>query len=286
MRRPQWIGALLLALVVAGAFAWLGQWQLSFAVQAENDDAASSEIARPMSMVTDAGTSVADTAAGMVVTTSGEFVPGDFQIIEQRMHGGELGVWVSGHLASDEGHLAVAIGWARTNADAARAIDALDARSAVSGLSVGVEGRYMPPDGAMLPRPDEDPMSITSMAPAQLVNLWQPFDGSAYAGFLVMHPGEGESPIESSTMTKLGLVAIDSVPPLPVEKINWLNLFYAVEWVVFAGFAIFFWYRLARDAWEKEHELRLLAAAGPDAREAGIRGTDTPSGSQAEQGSP
>ncbi len=286
MRRPQWIGALLLALVVAGAFAWLGQWQLSFAVQAENDGAASSEIARPMSAVTDAGTSVADTAAGMVVSTSGTLVPGDFRIIEQRMHGGEQGVWVSGHLAAEEGHLAVAIGWARTDADAARAIDALDALSAESGLSVGVEGRYMPPDGAMLPRPDEDPMSITSMAPAQLVNLWQPFDGSAYAGFLVMHPGEGESPIDSSTMTKLGLVAIDSVPPLPVEKINWLNLFYAVEWVVFAGFAIFFWYRLARDAWEKEHELRLLASAESGTHGTQMHGSGAPSGAQAEQVSP
>ena len=144
----------------------------------------------------------------------------------------------------------------------------------------------MPPDGAMLPRPDEDPMSITSMAPAQLVNLWQPFDGSAYAGFLVMHPGEGESPIDSSTMTKLGLVAIDSVPPLPVEKINWLNLFYAVEWVVFAGFAIFFWYRLARDAWEKEHELRLLASAESGTHGTQMHGSGAPSGAQAEQVSP
>ncbi len=26
-RRPKWIGALAFALVVAGVFAWLGQWQ-------------------------------------------------------------------------------------------------------------------------------------------------------------------------------------------------------------------------------------------------------------------
>jgi surfeit locus 1 family protein len=36
--------------------------------------------------------------------------------------------------------------------------------------------------------------------------------------------------------------------------LNWLNIFYAVEWVIFAGFAIFLWYRLARDAWERELE--------------------------------
>ena len=35
---------------------------------------------------------------------------------------------------------------------------------------------------------------------------------------------------------------------------NWLNIFYAVEWAIFAGFAFYLWYRLARDAWEKEVE--------------------------------
>ena len=35
---------------------------------------------------------------------------------------------------------------------------------------------------------------------------------------------------------------------------NWLNIFYAAEWAVFAGFAFYLWYRLAKDAWEKEVE--------------------------------
>jgi hypothetical protein len=39
-----------------------------------------------------------------------------------------------------------------------------------------------------------------------------------------------------------------------------LNIFYAIEWVVFAGFAVFLWYRLVRDAWEREEELREEAA--------------------------
>lgn len=29
---------------------------------------------------------------------------------------------------------------------------------------------------------------------------------------------------------------------------NWLNVFYALEWVVFAGFAVFLWWRLLADA--------------------------------------
>jgi surfeit locus 1 family protein len=43
-------------------------------------------------------------------------------------------------------------------------------------------------------------------------------------------------------------------------------VFYAVEWVVFAGFAVFLWYRLVRDAVERERDEAAaaeLAAAGP-----------------------
>ncbi len=258
MRRPQWIAALVLAMVVAAAFAWLGQWQLGFAVQQEAADSVSTERARPITEVTDAGIPVNDRAAGMVVTTSGVLVPGDFRVIESRTHREDVGAWVSGHLATTNGQLAVALGWAPTAEQAERAIDRLEAELAQPGVQLTVEGRYMPPDGAVNPQATESPQRIASMAPAQLVNLWQPFDGPAYAGFLVLHPASAGELLDPAAFGAFGLAIIDSVPPLPVEKINWLNLFYAVEWVVFAGFAIFFWYRLARDAWEKEHELRLL----------------------------
>lgn len=261
MRRPQWIAALLLALVVAGVFAWLGQWQLGFAIQQESSDAPSSERARPIAEVTAAGTPVNDVAAGMVVTTMGALVPGDLRVVEERRHGDALGVWISAHLATDAGALPIAIAWAPSSAVAERAIDALEAEFAAPGAELRVEGRYMPPDGAVDPDPAQSPQRVASMSPAQLVNLWQPFTGPAYAGFLVLHPGDAEGSLRAETLTGLDLEVIESVPPLPVEQINWLNLFYAVEWVVFAGFAIFFWYRLARDAWEKEHELRLLAEA-------------------------
>ena len=36
-------------------------------------------------------------------------------------------------------------------------------------------------------------------------------------------------------------------------SLNLLNVFYAVEWELFAGFAIFLWYRLVKDTWEEEN---------------------------------
>jgi len=37
-------------------------------------------------------------------------------------------------------------------------------------------------------------------------------------------------------------------------------VFYAIEWVVFAGFAFFLWYRLVKDARQREIEEAAAAA--------------------------
>lgn len=258
MVKPRWIAALLLALVVAGVFAWLGKWQLGHAIAVDTGDSAVSETARPIAELTAAGAPVTDTAAGMVVEAKGKLVPGDFRVVEQRRHGDDQGAWVTGHFATDDGaHLAVAIAWAPSAEGAERAIADLEADPALVGAELDLTGRYMPADAAAAPKPGEDPDRIVSMAPAQLVNVWAAFDGLAYPGYLVMHPA---APLDDSALQGLGLEVIDSVPPLPVESVNWLNLFYAAEWVVFAGFAVYLWYRLARDDWEKTHELMLLEA--------------------------
>lgn len=264
MTRPKWIGALLLAMLVAGGFAWLGQWQLGHAITLASEDAIDGEQPRALTAVTDPGDPVTDESAGTVLSATGSFVRGDYDIVEQRRNGDQEGAWLVGHFeveGSSGGQLAVAIGWAADVADAAQALAEFDTKA--SGQQFEIEGRYMPGDAPVVPRADQDPARILSMAPAQLVNLWQPFDGRAYAGFLVVHPASGAGPeqLSSSLLNSLGLDVIDSVPPLPVQTVNWLNVFYAAEWVVFAGFALFFWYRLARDDWEKIHELQMLEAA-------------------------
>lgn len=269
MRSPKWIAALALALLVAGVFAWLGRWQMSHAITVDDFDPTLSETVRPIAEVAEPGTPVTDVAAGMVLSARGAFVPGDFLVVEQRTNGGSVGAWAVGHFVVDAGelgnaadvadaagHLSVAIGWTPTAAEAQHAIDAFADNQALVAAQYEIVGRYMPSDAPVVPKPEEDPARIASMAPAQLINLWAPFDGPAYGGYLVLHPAD---PLSDATLSSLGLTAIDSVAPLPVETINWLNLFYAIEWVVFAGFAIFFWYRLTRDDWEKQHELRLLS---------------------------
>ena len=78
------------------------------------------------------------------------------------------------------------------------------------------------------------------LAVSELVNLWAQAPDGVYGGYVVAD----EAPA--------GLEAIDAPPPSTEVSLNLLNVFYAIEWVLFAGFAIFLWYRLVKDAWEEE----------------------------------
>lgn len=274
--RPSWIAALLLAFLVAAGFAWLGRWQLDNAIRTDTFDSVEFETPRPLSELAEPGVAVTEDAAGAVATTSGSIRADDLQIVAPRDNDGKRGAWVVGHLvipaddqgstaeANDEGdagtasnlrHLVVAIGWAPSVSAAEQTIDTLAAGSELDG-DWALEGRFMPPEGSSVPAVDEDPSLIQTMLPGYLVNLWNGYDGGAYAGYLVLHPtGETQGLLDA-----VGLDSIDSVAPEPPEAVSWLNVFYAVEWIVFAGFAVFLWYRLVRDAWEKEHEIQLLRA--------------------------
>ena len=51
MLRPRWIAMLLLCLVVAGVFAWLGQWQLSRAIDTDPLPPGTTEEVRPLAEI-------------------------------------------------------------------------------------------------------------------------------------------------------------------------------------------------------------------------------------------
>jgi hypothetical protein len=96
----------------------------------------------------------------------------------------------------------------------------------------------------------------SALAVSQFVNDWDDFDGRVYAGYVV------------ADTAPEGLDTIFAPPPEREVTLNWLNVFYAVEWAIFAGFAIYLWYRLVRDAVEKELE-EAADGGGPDAAPTG-----------------
>ena len=252
MLRPRWIGALVFALLLAAGFAWLGQWQLERAVESGKAVEAPTETVLPLAKVAGPGAPLRDTAVGQLVSFTGTFVPGDYQLLQGRLNYGKSGWWVVGHIDIHRADgqpvaLAVARGWAADEATAKASLARLADEPATEQRVVG---RLLPDEQPQLPDDKQkDPTGMRSLGVGQLYNLWTGVDGvDVYAAYVV----ERGAPD--------GLVQIDSPPPIAQTELNWLNIFYAAEWIIFAGFAVFLWYRLVKDAKEREDELRELEA--------------------------
>lgn len=250
-RQPRWIAALVFALLVAAGFAALGQWQVERSIVDATVVERDTETVQPLTDFVEPQSPVMQNEAGHMVSFEGTIVPGDSTILSGRLNGGVAGFWLMEHVVVDNGaSIAVAQGWAETREDAE------SAASTDLGIAalVPFEGRYLATES-----PQEDDFEAgeqNSASVAALVNQWNvPFD-TVYGGYVV------------SVDAPEGLTAIDSPVPEDEVSVNWLNIFYAAEWAVFAVFAIFLWYRLVKDAWERQQEFAAEDAAEAAAAEA------------------
>jgi cytochrome oxidase assembly protein ShyY1 len=244
-RRPRWIAALVLALGIAAGFAALGQWQVGRAVQTGTVVVIPDEKVTPLSQVATPQKEVTDRAAGQIVSVVGRRVAGDTYVVSDRVNFGVTGYWVIGHVVAKNGaSVAVALGWTKSKA----AADAAAARLSAGAPTGTVVGRYQPTEP-----PDQDDFEhnvVSVVSIPWLINEWKTVTPTVYGGYIV------------DNVAPAGLTKIQSVKPVNDVTLNWLNVFYAVEWTLFAGFAIYLWYRLVKDAWEREQE-DLLASESP-----------------------
>jgi hypothetical protein len=98
-------------------------------------------------------------------------------------------------------------------------------------------GRYLQTEGPIALQDPAKPYLLESFSLAQLVNLYEGENVNSLAGFMVLNADPG-----------FGLEQIVIAPPEAGTQVNWLTLFYALEWALFAGFAVFLWWRLVEDA--------------------------------------
>lgn len=239
----------MLALVLAAVFAGLGKWQLERSIANGRPLPATTETRKTLDTVTKPMQPTTETLAGQKVTVTGTFVAGDTTVLTGRSGGGTY--QTVGHLvdAGSGASVPVVIGWSDQRSDAVAGGDRL-----ADGARVTVEGRYYPAES-----PDQDTYDkgeYSAVAPARFVNTWKSFDDRMYLGYVV---ADGTT----AKAADLGTIA-DRAPTREVQ-FDWLNLFYAIEWVVFAGFAVFLWYRFVKDAWEREQEDARDAALAAEA---------------------
>lgn len=244
-RRPRWIAMLVFVLAVAAVFAWLGKWQVERAVISSAQNSIPDQRAVPLSTLASPGVPITEAAAARRVTVEAQLDTSSVMVLQKRLNFGVEGYWVIGRLATftnnELASLPAALGWAPTREVADEAVASIrDSLTAEAFLPI--MGRLMPPQQPTIPNPGADPTELTTMSVAALANIWPLTVPTYYEGYLVLD----EPPA--------GLETIESMPVITDASLNWLNVFYAIEWVVFAGFAFFLWYRLARDALNREIE--------------------------------
>jgi cytochrome oxidase assembly protein ShyY1 len=251
--KPRWIAALVLALAVSWVFVLLSQWQFSRSTQTSEAPAAATETVKPLTDVLQPGTPITQSAEDQLVTATGSYDRTRQVLVQGRLQDGRNGFWVvdafvvdgaptlNGAAGNGPTIIPVARGW----------MEHPDQVPAPPTGAITLSGRLIPSE-APNPKPNNLPAGqVASLSTAQLVNIW---DVSSYPAFVVAN-SEVAAGIDVSAHAVAGPLQGITVRAQPESaNFNWLNIFYAVEWVVFAGFAVFLWWRLVADDYRRSQE--------------------------------
>jgi hypothetical protein len=248
-RRPKWIGGLLIALLVAAICGLLGQWQIE---RSFSEFVASNQTALPTQVATPGSTAAPNpSAAGKVVSIVFKIDRANVYIVKDRRQiDGRDGYWVIANSTNPVGKsVTVVLGFAADLASAEKARLAIMSAPAEADFTSGngVLAQGEPP----LAADDAKSYLLGSVAPAQLLNLFAPDAAiDAEPGFVIL--------LDSEVATGLEQVTLGA--PRGGNELNWLNIFYGAEWALFAGFAVFMWWRLVADARVREEAEAKLEA--------------------------
>jgi len=237
---PRFLGLLGLVLVICAAFVWLGHWQLGVAESSAHREAVelarSREPAELTTLLEPHQPFRADLSSRPFNATGHYDATGQLLVPGRRLEG-RPGLWVLTPFVLDRSGatLPVVRGFVT---------DAGSAPPPPAG-TLTITGGLAPGES---PAPDPAPSGqIGSVDLSQLVNTWP---GELYNAFAFL---ESQSPATASTLTTV---------PTPVGEtgVQWRNAAYAVQWWVFAAFALWMWGRMVRD---ESRTARVGAAAGP-----------------------
>lgn len=222
IRTPRWVALGLLALVFALAAIGLGRWQWD----RSTDIIRAEQVARaePVDIVTvtAVGEEFENPLIGRPVTASGEYVADQQTAVLSRTVDGPAGVWVLTPLLLEDGTaIAVVRGWAPSIQDAQ-----------VPSGDVTVTGIWHPNERFYRDEPYRDD-GVLAISSERLRERWQL---PLRPGFIMLTQQQPASDLRAVPQT----VQTADVP-FPIQ-----NVFYAVQWFVFAGFAAWVYFRWLR----------------------------------------
>lgn len=229
-RQPRWIAGLLAILALAGGFAFLAQWQIGRAVAEASIERVDSETPVDLETLLAPMTPQKLSDGGRRITTTGTWGT-ESAIVYGKSQGDVDGEWLLRNFRVGASCLPVAVGFAE-NVEPSDLV-------AIDDTSSTISGRLVPSDDILAGNIQSSQREM--VAAADLINEWT--CASMFDGYVVLD--DAPAPLET----------IATKPPVPQAVLNWLNVFYAIEWIAFALFAVYFWFRLVKDAVEREEEI-------------------------------
>lgn len=229
---PGAIGVHAFAVVVTVVCVLAGSWQLDAyrSEQAAESADRSGEPPVPLGDLLDVDAGMRSDAVGRRVVAEGTYAPADEQLlVADREHEGRTGWWVlSPLLVADETALLVVRGW--TDQEELPPVPA----GRVS-VTVAVQPGEAAGMGARVTSADEVPVVDVVRLPS-LVNELPYRLYPAYGVRTDEQPSPGD-----------GLAPVTAPAPQPPWRSGARSLAYALQWWLFAAFAVFMWWRIMTD---------------------------------------
>lgn len=229
---PRWLALLGVVVAVCVAFSWLGLWQLSVAQDSAIEELQTQRdalVEKPLDQVMAPHAPFPEDGAGHPVVAQGAYDGSRQFLVPGRVLGEEDGLWVVTPLVVDDGAAVIPVlrGFVTDPAGAD-----LPPRTPVT-----VRGELAPGESpyfgeAPLPEGQHGTIDLSLLA-----NQWSE---PLYNGFVF-------STVEEPALTS---TALQHVPPpqLQAGDVDWRNLGYALQWWVFAAFAVFMYVKLLHEA--------------------------------------
>jgi surfeit locus 1 family protein len=218
-----WAGHLLV-LVLTAAAVLLGVWQLDAWQTRRADEARDLTHATPVALGDLMGPDdpFPGRSVGQPVELDGTWVPQGTVFVSGREHDGADGYWMVTPLAisgGDSPALPVVVGW----------LAEPDAAPALPEGEQHLVGWLQPPEDNG--ERDDDPGDDV-LPQLRIADVVQRVDQDLYSAYAVAQDGVGGLPAAD-------LAALPDVGRFTAVR----NLFYAIEWWFFGGFAVFIWWR-------------------------------------------
>jgi cytochrome oxidase assembly protein ShyY1 len=227
------LGIHLVAVCLLAAMLVMGWWQLGrYNDQRQQAVAAAARAAAaaapvPLDRVVSADAAIPAAKVGTKVAVTGRYAAAE-QFYVRRPLGGRAGYWVVTPLRVGRSAILVVRGW----------LHALPTTPpTVPPGAVTVTGWLRPPEP--LPGPPRSPAAdrvVAAISTAALVSR-VPFD--LYSGYVVL---------AAQRPPLAGLAVVPQPVPQVSGGTGWRNLAYASQWLIFAAFVMFMWWRVVRDA--------------------------------------